>query len=97
MAKENALATADFRVYGIRQDFGNGEEIDTTVHLELHPSGAFDYGNKTCMIVKWRDSIEQLYDTRYEKVSAKTFKQYALKFVENHMAAGLKAEPIEAE
>lgn len=97
MAEERALATADFRVYGTRQDFLKGEEVDTTVHFELHPSGAFDYGNKTCMIMKWKGCSEQLYDTRYEKVSVKTFKQYALKFLQNYIAKGLKAEPIEAE
>ena len=93
MERENALAEARFKVSGNRKF--DGERIETEVYLGLFKSGAFDYGNRTCMIMKFRDSAEQLFDTRYEKVSVKTFKKYAKEFLKNYVAEGLEIEPID--
>lgn len=87
------FATADFKVTGTRKD--DGRTIDTTVHFELYKSGATDYGNGTGMSMQFKGSMEECYDTRYEKVSADNFKEYAEEFLKNYLADGLKAEPIE--
>lgn len=87
------FATADFKVTGTSEV--TKEEIDTTVHFELYKSGAFDYGNGTGMSMQFKGSMEQCYDTRYERVSADNFKEYAFNFLKGYLAGGLKAEPIE--
>ena len=94
---EKALATADYRVHGtITEGFFKGKEFDKKVHFELHKSGAFEYGNQTCMIMQFEGSEPQMFDTRYEKVSAKSFGEYTQEFIYTQIAEGLKAEPIEA-
>ena len=70
----NALATADFRLTG--QDYF-GDPVDMTVHAELHESGAFQYGNGTCMIFKWSNGRLEQFDTRYSRVSEETFTEFA--------------------
>ena len=92
MIEKGALASARFKVTGKREF--DGEEINTTAELELHESGAFDYGNGTCLLMKFEGGDVQLYDTRYEKVSAETFKEYAQEFINNYIAKGYTAEPI---
>lgn len=87
------FATADFKVTGTRKD--DGRTIDTTVHFELYKSGAFDYGNGTGMSMRFKGGDEMCYDTRYEPVSADNFSEYALDFLNNYLADGLKGEPIE--
>lgn len=68
-------ATADFRVHGTGW---NGEPYEATVHAELRESAAFQYGNQTCMSLKWSDRPRaDVYDTRYSKVSAKNFTEFA--------------------
>ena len=92
---EKALATADFLVYGIRE--WDGEAIDTTVHLALYRSDSFNYGNGTVTTMQFagNDHMEA-FDTRYEAVNVQNFVEFAKKLVENHIAEGLKVEPIES-
>ncbi len=75
----DALAQADYRLQGTGWE---GTPIDETVHAELHVSGAFQYGNQTCMVLIWNArkgmNRTEVYDTRYEKVSPQTFKKFAL-------------------
>lgn len=87
------IATADFKVTGTRED--DGRVIDTTAHMELYKSGAFDYGNGTGMSMQFKGGDEWCYDTRYEPVSADNFNEFAQDFLQNYLADGLKAEPIE--
>lgn len=89
---EKAIATADFRVFGKRA--WDGKEVNTSVHLELHKSGAFDYGNGTMTIMKFEKSDEQAFDTRYEAVNANNFSEFAERLVKNYVADGLEVEPI---
>ena len=91
MIEEGALAKVKFKVAGTRDD---GEEINTTAELELHESGAFDYGNGTCMLMKFEGGDVHMYDTRYEKVSAENFTEYAQNFINDYIAKGLHAEPV---
>lgn len=86
------FATADFKVTGTSKV--TGKEIDTTVHFELYKSGASDYGNGTGMSMQFKGGDEQCYDTRYEPVSKDNFEEYALIFLNNYLADGLKGEPI---
>ena len=71
------LATADFNLFG----FGwNGKPYEGTVHAEFAVSGAFQYGNKTCMRFTYDDGRpEDIFDTRYEDVTPDTFKAFAQK------------------
>ena len=92
MIEKGALATATFKVTGKREF--DGEEIDTKVTLELHDSGAFDYGNETCMLMQFEGSDVHCFDTRYEKVTVDTFTEYAEEFINNYIAKGYKAELI---
>ena len=60
----------------------NGE----TYHqrLELHKSGAFDYGNGTC--VEYYDGLNQrptMYDTRYETGIVGNFENWADEFIKS--------------
>ena len=79
-----ALATADFRLTGTGW---NDAPVDETVHAELHASGAFQYGNQTCMILTWNArkgwNRTEMYDARYEKVSPQTFKEFAREALQN--------------
>lgn len=75
MSNQKPIAVADFRIHGTGWD---GKSYDSKVHAELHKSPAFDYGNGTCMVFWWNDNpMPQSYDTRYCKVSAKTFTEFA--------------------
>ena len=76
----DVLATADFHLTGKGCD---GNPIDETVHAELYVSGAFQYGNQTGMSFKWNNGSVDSFDTRYEKVSVKNFKQFARKTLED--------------
>lgn len=68
-------AEADFRVHGTGYD---GNPYETTVHATLEKSGAFDYGNGTCMSLKWADQkMTHWYDTRYSNVSPDNFAEFA--------------------
>lgn len=90
-----ALATADYRLTGTGW---NETPIDETVHAELHKSGAFQYGNQTCMVLTWNArkgmNRTEVYDTRYERVTSRTFKQYALKALQNMVMDTVKVEVI---
>lgn len=94
MAAENkVLDSASFRVYGKDELLG---ELDTKAHLKLLKSGAFDYGNGTCVVMEWEmeGTIPQLFDTRYEKGITKDFKKWALDFIQRYIRPELTAEII---
>lgn len=78
--EKKPLAVADFHLTGTGW---SGRTVDETVHAELHKSGAFQYGNQTCMVLTWNArkgfGRTEVYDTRYENVTSKTFKEFALK------------------
>jgi len=73
---ENVLAKEIFHVYG--KTIG-GRVYDSIVIATLEKSDAFQYGNHTCMIWKWPSGEVQSFDTRYERVSPKSFKDFAEK------------------
>ena len=75
MAKDEVLATADYRIHG---EGWNGP-IDMTVHAELLKSGAFDYGNGTCTVLEYSNGQIESFDTRYENVNPKNFSEFAFK------------------
>lgn len=90
MATEKALATADFRVHG---EGWNGP-FDETVHAELLKSGAFDYGNGTCMVFEWSNGNTQSYDTRYENVTPENFAVFVKKVLNASTKDTIKADLI---
>lgn len=93
MANE-ILAKEVFRTYGKTVD---GRDYDGTVITTLRVSGAFQYGNQTCMVWEWSDGNNMSFDTRYEKVSAKTFKAFAEKALRNYCAPSIAIECITEE
>lgn len=90
-----SLAIADYRLTGTGW---NGTHVDETVHAELHKSGAFQYGNQTCMVLTWNArkgmGRTEVYDTRYERVTPRTFKQYALKALQGMVMDTVKVEVV---
>ena len=72
----NSIATANFRIHGTGW---NGKKVDITVHASLEKSGAFQYGNGTCMVFQYEGRPDpDVYDTRYENVSPANFTEFAL-------------------
>ena len=61
----------------------DGKTINYTLTLER--SGAFDYGNGTCMTVHtdWKGSMDQYYDTRYCSFAPtpKAFRDWSLEWL----------------
>lgn len=87
----DVLATADFHLTGTGY---KGVPIDEKVHAELSVSGAFEYGNRTCMSFEWENGNVDGYDTRYNKVSPKTFKEFAREVLDNRTMDTVKVEII---
>ena len=87
----DVLATADFHLTGKGWD---GSSIDETVHAELFVSGAFQYGNQTGMSFEWSNGNVDSFDTRYEKVSVKNFKQFARKTLEGMVVDTVHVDEI---
>lgn len=90
-----ALAIADYRLTGTGW---NGTPVNETVHAELQKSGAFQYGNQTYMVLTWNArkgmNRTEVYDTRYERVTSRTFKQFALKVLQGMVMDTIKVEVI---
>lgn len=84
------LATADFHLYG----YGwNGKPYDGTVHAELAVSGAFQYGNQTCMSFEYSDDRpDDTFDTRYENVTPETFTEFAKKVLRRQVMDSIAIE-----
>ena len=95
---ENSIATEKFHVFGIWKDENPkyNREVDTTVTLELQKSGAFQYGNGTC--VGWTENgYTQVYDTRYDRSlyrDGSNFHDWALNFVKERINPSLAIERI---
>ena len=87
----NALAMAKFRVYGKTID---DREVDYTVEVSLEKSGAFAYGNQTCMVFKWSYGAIESFDTRYERVSPATFSKCAKEVLDSRTADTINVEEI---
>ena len=94
MAIKNTIyATADFLVSGIGWDEA---PYEATVHATLETSGAFDYGNGTCMGLKWSDQPRtKWYDTRYCKVNKENFTRFAKSQLESEVLDTIKVEVID--
>jgi len=88
----DVLASANFRVFGTGH---GGANVDLSVHAELYVSGAFQYGNQTGMSFEWSNGNVDTYDTRYEKVSAKNFTEYAKSVLEGRVMDTIKVEVME--
>ena len=85
-------AEANFKVSGM---VNNGKPYEATVKATLEKSGAFEYGNGTCMVLEWSDrKTPNLYDTRYCKVSAENFTQFAKEELEAQVIDTFKVEVI---
>ena len=87
----DVLATADFHLTGKGY---HGHPVDETVHAELYVSGAFQYGNQTGMSFDWDNGNVESFDTRYSRVSAKNFKEFARETLEGMVADTIHIEEI---
>ena len=85
----DVLATADFRLTGT--GYG-GRKVNNTIHAALQVSGAYQYGNQTCMTFEWDNGYVESFDTRYEKVTPKTFKEFAKSVIENQVVDTVQVE-----
>lgn len=59
------------------------------VQTELAKSGAFDYGNGTCVIVTVNEDDYQIFDTRYLDAcySVDGYREYFSQWVKSHWAS----------
>ena len=76
-----------------------GETFIYTMILEA--SGAFSYGNQTCMTLKCREEngikyTDQYYDTRYCKFASdgKGFREWSAGWIEDYCRPGCSIERI---
>ena len=77
--ENNIIATENF----ILVDGDEKHEI----RLELSKSGAFDYGNGTCMGLYLDGKFRDAYDTRYNSGcnTPEKFHKWSMEFIENEM------------
>ena len=70
----------------------DGEKI--AVSLELHESGAFEYGNKTCVAWYENGKLKDTFDTRYERGCNSTvaFREWAVEFVKKQVRDTVRVE-----
>lgn len=86
------LATADFRLFWTGW---GGKPYEGTVHAELAVSGAFQYGNQTCMSFEYSDDRpDDVFDTRYENVTPETFKEFAQKVLRGQIIKSIEIEAL---
>ena len=91
---EKALATADFRIHGTGW---NGEPIEIKVHAGLYKSGSFDYGNGTCMEFEWSNGHNEVFDTRYERVTPGTFAEFAKRVLRGKLIETVDVDELKGE
>lgn len=53
--------------------------------LELHESGAFKYGNGTCVIMRLEGNLPEVYDTRYERGITQDFVGWCDEFMKHRI------------
>ena len=85
-----AIATADFMING-KADYGE-EFKNVPVHLELNKSGAFAYGNQTCVTMAIEGHRTEYFDTRYDgelRRDGSNFKEWALNLMQHYLSDGL--------
>lgn len=91
---EQPIATAKVRLNGTT-DYGY-ECKDEIYRFELWESGAFHYGNATCVVlVRERDGQKDTFDTRYDTTlhrDGSNFRTWALKAARQYFNANLTIE-----
>ena len=88
------IASADFRLIGTGW---RNEPINETVHAELGKGGGFQYGNGTYTAFTFQNGNTKVYDTRYDKVTAKTFVEFARQLLENSTVDTVNVELIKED
>ena len=91
---EKALATAEFRIHGTGW---SGEQIESTVHAGLYKSGSFDYGNGTCMVFEWDNGNDEVFDTRYDRVTPDTFTEFAMSVLRGKLIKTVDVDVVKGE
>jgi hypothetical protein len=75
----------------------NEPKYNTTYTFRRCKSGAFSYGNGTCVVVERADGWEECYDTRYDREVMKDFSKWCVDFMENYFRKELEARWEEVE
>ena len=91
---EKALATADFRIHGT--DW-NGKQFESAVHAGLYKSGSFAYGNGTCMVFEWSNGNDEVFDTRYDRVTPDTFTEFAMRVLRGKLKKDVAIDVVKGE
>lgn len=70
---------------------------ETDVRLELVTSGAFSYGNSTCMAFYEDGKLRESFDTRYEKGcnTPEQFHDWSFKWLKGYCRPTVKVERAE--
>ena len=83
---------ADIATEKFKLTFENGNEKEAV--LILSESGAFAYGNQTCMELQIDGEFQDSFDTRYEVGcnSPESFHEWSLKFMRSYIRKTTKVE-----
>ena len=79
MKKKELFAEKKFKV-----TFKNIPEVTYNVTITRDKSGAFNYGNGTCVVVKGIGDMPMVYDTRYDGSVMKDFNGWCNEFLEGY-------------
>lgn len=85
------IATADFKLSGAGWD---GLPVNYEVHASLFKSGAFEYGNGTGMAFEWNNGNRETFDTRYNRVNAENFTQFAYEVLRSRTMETINVEVV---
>ena len=85
----DVLATAKLHLTGTGWD---DQKIDEYVNATLEVSGAFQYGNQTCMAFEWENGNVESFDTRYEHVTPDTFAEFARRVLDDRTMKTVQVE-----
>ena len=73
----------------------NRPELNTTFIFKRCKSGAFAYGNGTCVLVKRADGYSEVYDTRYDTLVISDFTAWCENWFDNNINPELNPLYIE--
>lgn len=65
----------------------NRPEFNATYTFRRMKSGAFAYGNGSCVVVYCNDRVHESYDTRYDQVVMADFGQWCENYLSSHFNA----------
>ncbi len=63
--------------------FAKAPEYNAEFEISLEKSGAFSYGNGTCVVVKRNGKVDEAIDTRYDKAVSRDFDKWCADYLKD--------------